>query len=312
VTDQPTRPTPRPVDRRQLDQLVAGEHGAPHDVLGAHPHAGGVTVRALRPLASEVVVLHGDTETAPYGMGTFASRSMVMAGGATYKACEELAEKVLAIAGHLLQCDPADLSLAGGKVEGPTGAVTLAEIADSAYLHMERLPREIDPCLEVTHRYRPSVETGTFASSTHAAVVEVDTETGHVTLLDFAVVEDCGKVVNPMIVDGQIHGGVAQGIGTALYEETPFDEEGRPRATTFLDYLLPGATEVPDIKIGHRETLSPFTVLGMKGMGEGGAIAPPAAIANAVTDALREFGVSMCETPITPARVWRALDEARS
>jgi carbon-monoxide dehydrogenase large subunit len=259
---------------------------------------------------ANITVLHGDTETSPYGMGTFASRSMVMAGGATYKACEELAAKVLEIAGHMLQCDPASLTLAGGKVEGPSGAVTIAEVADASYLHMERLPRHIDPCLEVTHRYRPPVETGTFASSTHAAVVEVDTETGHVTLLDFAVVEDCGKVVNPMIVDGQIHGGVAQGIGTALYEESTFDESGQPKATTFMDYLLPGATEVPDMKIGHQETLSPFTVLGMKGMGEGGAIAPPAAIANAVTDALREFGVSICQTPITPARVWLALDEA--
>lgn len=261
---------------------------------------------------ANVSVAHGDTDTAPYGMGTFASRSMVMAGGATYRACEELAGKVKDIAAHLIGCDSSELSLAGGKVQGPSGAVTIAEVADAAYLHMERLPREIDPCLEVTHRYRPSVETGTFSSSTHAAVVEVDTETGAVRLLDYAVAEDCGRVVNPMIVDGQIHGGVAQGIGTALLEESTFDEEGQPKATTFMDYLLPGATEVPEIKIRHLETLSPFTVLGIKGMGEGGAIAPPAAIANAVTDALHDLGVSIGQTPITPARVWQALDEARS
>jgi carbon-monoxide dehydrogenase large subunit len=261
---------------------------------------------------ANISVAHGDTDTAPYGMGTFASRSMVMAGGATYRACEELAAKVKDIAAHLIGCDAGELSLAGGKVQGPSGAVTIAEVADAAYLHMERLPREIDPCLEVTHRYRPSIETGTFSSSTHAAVVEVDTDTGAVRILDYAVAEDCGRIVNPMIVDGQIHGGVAQGIGTALLEESTFDEEGQPKATTFMDYLLPGATEVPEIKIRHLETLSPFTVLGIKGMGEGGAIAPPAAIANAVTDALHDLGVSIVQTPITPSRVWQALEEARS
>jgi aerobic carbon-monoxide dehydrogenase large subunit len=259
---------------------------------------------------SMVSVVHGDTETAPYGMGTFASRSMVMAGGATYRACEELAGKVKAIAAHLIGCESSELTIGGGKIHGPTGSVTLAEVADSAYLHMERLPRGIDPCLEVTHRYRPSIETGTFSASTHVAVVEVDTDTGEVRLLDFGVAEDCGKIVNPMIVDGQIHGGVAQGIGTALLEASTFDDEGQPKATTFMDYLLPGATEIPDMKVAHLETLSPFTVLGMKGMGEGGAIAPPAAIANAVTDALHDSGVSICWTPITPASVWLAIQEA--
>src|SRR5690606_23871248 len=222
-----------------------------------------------------------------------------------------LASKVTAVAAHLLCCDPATLELASGKVQGPAGSVTLAEAADAAYLHVERMPRSNDSSLAVTARYRPEVETGTSSASTHAAVVEVDTETGEVRLVDFAVAEDCGRVVNPMIVDGQIHGGVAQGIGTALLEELTFDDEGQPRATSFMDYLLPGATEIPDIAVAHLETLSPFTVLGMKGMGEGGAIAPPAAIANAVTDALHDLGVSICQTPITPRRVWLAIDAAR-
>lgn len=285
--------------------------------VGIQSHGQGLET-TLAQVASEVLgidpatvhVLHGDTETAPYGMGTFASRSMVMAGGATYRACEQLAAKVVAIAAHLLGCPADELALVDGAVRGPAGEVSLAEVADAAYLHMERLPREIDPCLEVTDRYRPSVETGTFASSTHAAVVEVDLDTGQVALLDYAVAEDCGRVVNPMIVDGQIHGGVAQGIGTALLEESTFDDEGQPQATTFMDYLLPGATEIPDIKIAHLETLSPFTVLGMKGMGEGGAIAPPAAIANAVTDALHTLGVSITQTPLTPRRVWEAIEGA--
>ncbi|MHB2024837.1 MAG: molybdopterin cofactor-binding domain-containing protein, partial [Mycobacteriales bacterium] len=126
----------------------------------------------------------------------------------------------------------------------------------------------------------------------------------------FAVIEDCGTVVNPLIVDGQIRGGVAQGIGTALLEELDYDELGQPKATTFMDYMLPGSTDVPEILIGHMQTPSPFTVFGMKGMGEGGAIAPPAAIANAVTDALRDLGVSVFETPLTPERVWWAIQDA--
>lgn len=266
------------------------------DVLGIEP--------------SSISVLHGDTDVSPYGMGTFASRSMVMAGGATHRAAQGVAEQIKNLAGTLLECSPSDLQLQAGRVVGPIGSLALAEVASIAYLHVERLPSGIAPCLEVTERYRPSVETGCFSYSTHAAVVEVDVDTGYVSLLDYAVAEDCGKVVNPLIVDGQIYGGVAQGIGTALYEEMPYDEQGQPKATTFLDYIMPGATEVPNIKIEHQETLSPFTELGIKGMGEGGAIAPPAAIANAITDALLPMRAGINFTPMTPARVWAAIQHA--
>lgn len=266
------------------------------DVLGLDP--------------AKITVMHGDTDTAPYGMGTFASRSMVMAGGATHRAATRVAEKIKLIAASLLDCSADNLLLSEGKVEGPGGSISLAEVASVAYLHVERLPGGIVPCLEETDRYQPTVETGTFSYSTHAAVVEVDVETGYVRLLDYAVAEDCGRVINPMIVDGQIHGGVAQGIGTALYEEMPFDEQGQPKATTFLDYILPGATEVPAMRIEHQETLSPFTELGIKGMGEGGAIAPPPAIANAIVDALRPLHAEINFTPMTPARVWGAIERA--
>jgi carbon-monoxide dehydrogenase large subunit len=266
------------------------------DVLGLDP--------------ASIAVRHGDTDLSPYGMGTFASRSMVMAGGATHLAAEKVATKVRSIAAGLLECSPQDLVLTGGRVVAPTGSVSLAEVAKVAYLHVERLPKDIVPCLDETAIYRPEVESGFFSYATHAAVVEVDTDTGHVRLLDYAVAEDCGRIVNPLIVDGQIHGGVAQGIGTALYEELPYDEQGQPKATTFLDYILPGATEIPNMRIGHLETLSPHTVLGIKGMGEGGAIAPPAAIANAITDALRPLGVAINFTPMTPRRVWLAIDAA--
>ena len=268
------------------------------DALGVDPHA--VTVR------------HGDTNIAPYGMGTFASRSMVMAGGAVHLACTDLAAKVRDIAAALLSCAADELVLEDGKVTGPRGSVTLADVAEAAYLHVERIPLTIEPGLAVTRRYRPEVSTGAFASSTHAAKVAVDIETGQVTILDYVVAEDCGRVVNPLIADGQVHGGVAQGIGTALYEETPYSADGQPTATTFVDYILPGATEVPDITVLHQETLSPNTILGIKGMGEGGAIAPPAAIANAVTDALRPYGAHANVTPLTPAAVWACLEEARA
>ena len=168
----------------------------------------------------------------------------------------------------------------------------------------------MDPVLDVTATYEPAESAGVFSYSTHAAVVAVDPATGAVEILDYAVVEDCGTVVNPMVVDGQILGGTAQGIGTALYEEVVFDPDGQPLATTFADYLLPGAMEVPDIKIGHMVTPATSTKFGMKGMGEGGAIAPPAAIANALADAFRAQGAQFNETPLSPRRVRAAIQAA--
>ena len=161
----------------------------------------------------------------------------------------------------------------------------------------------------MTATYEPKVDRGVFTYATQAAVVAVDPDTGKVEILDYAVVEDCGTVVNPLIVDGQIVGGIAQGIGTALYEEIPFNEGGQPLATTLADYLLPGAPEIPAIKIGHMSTPTPHTEYGMKGMGEGGAISPPAAIANAIRDALLKIGAEVNETPMTPRRVRAAIEK---
>ena len=161
--------------------------------------------------------------------------------------------------------------------------------------------------LEATIGYRPSPDSGTFSYATHAALVIVDPEIGDVEILDYVIVEDGGKLVNPMIVDGQILGGLAQGIGTALYEEMPFDSAGQPLASTFADYLLPGPNEVPAARIDHMETPSPHTEFGIKGLGEGGAIAPPAAIANAVNDALRPLGIELLVSPITPRQVLAAI-----
>jgi aerobic carbon-monoxide dehydrogenase large subunit len=208
----------------------------------------------------------------------------------------------------MLQTDIGQVSLRDGEIVGPSGSVGLAEVARIWYLRPQDLPADVDPGgLEVTSGYKPVRDSGTFSYAAHAVVVAVDPEIGAIEILDYVVVEDGGVLVNPMIVDGQVYGGTAQGIGTALYEEMPFDENGQPLASTLADYLLPGATEVPAIRIEHMETPSPYTEFGQKGLGEGGAIGPPAAIANAVNDALRPLGVEIAETPITPRRLMAAL-----
>jgi carbon-monoxide dehydrogenase large subunit len=199
-----------------------------------------------------------------------------------------------------------------GFVHGPKGSLGFEEIGRIAHLRQESLPKGVDPLLDVTATYEPAIDTGFFTYATQVAVVAVDIDTGKVDILDYAVVEDCGTVVNPLIVDGQIVGGIAQGIGTALYEEIPYTDNGQPLATTFADYLMPGAPEVPAIKIGHMVTPTPHTEYGMKGMGEGGAIAPPAAIANAIRDALLAIGGEINETPMTPKRVRAAIVRAQA
>src|SRR6266404_452405 len=258
-----------------------------------------------------ISVRHGDTESTAFGFGTFASRSMVMSGGAVARASRILRDKLCRIGAHLLQCEVGEVRCEGGVVQGPQGSVSIAEIAKVAHLRMDGLPPGVDPLLDATATYEPAISTGVFSYATHGAVVAVDPETGAVELLDFAVAEDCGTMVNPMIVEGQIRGGVVQGIGTALYEEIPYDEAGQPLAGTLADYLLPGAAELPAIKLAHLHTPAAATEYGMKGMGEGGAVAPPAAIANAVRDALAALGAEVNETPITPRRVLRALQTAR-
>jgi carbon-monoxide dehydrogenase large subunit len=262
---------------------------------------------------ANVVVRHGDTSLGPYGMGTFASRSMVMSGGAVGCASALLAEKLRKIGAHLLQVSSADVRLENGFVvmNGPGGAqVSLVEIAIAAFLRPERLPKGIDPGLSVVAAYQTAADTGAWSYGTHAAIVAVDKGTGLVKILDYAIAHDCGRIVNPIIVDGQMMGGLAQGIGTALYEEMPYNAEGQPLASTFMDYLVPGASEMPTTAIEHLSLPSPITRYGIKGMGEGGAIPPPATLCNAVNDALRPLGAAINETPMTPDRIIHALIEA--
>jgi len=234
-----------------------------------------------------------------------------MAGGAVAAACEELAARVLAIGASLLQAKPDEVRLQAGEVVGPSGRISVTDVARTWYRRPQDLPPDADPRgLEVTTGYKAKRDTGTFSYAAHAAVVAVDPETGELEILDYVVVEDGGTLVNPMIVDGQILGGAAQGIGTALYEEMRFDTQGQPLASTLSDYLLPGPTEVPNIRILHMATPSPYTRFGQKGIGEGGAIAPPAAIANAVNDALKGLGAELLVSPITPRRIVEAIARA--
>ncbi len=262
---------------------------------------------------SQIHVRMGDTETSPYSSGAYASRGMIWAGGATSRACKELSRRVARIGAAMLQTDPANVTVRDGAVFGPSGSVSIADIARAYYLAPGDLPGDIDSHgLEVTEGYAPSRITGIHTGSAHATIVAVDPETGGVEILDYVVVEDAGVLVNPMVVDGQIYGGTAQGIGTALLEEMAFDSQGQPLASTLADYLLPGATDVPNIRLFHMETPSPYTEFGIKGVGEGGAIGPAAAIANAVNDALKPYKVEICQVPITPRRIVEAIIAAEA
>ncbi len=253
-------------------------------------------------------VTMGDTGVTPYSTGAYASRGMVMAGGAVSKAAEVLAERVRTHAAHLLQCRPEDVQLDGGRAEHRGGSVSFAEIARAWYLRPDQLPDDVDTAgLEVTEGYKPDIDTGVFTYATHAAVVEVDVETGLVMIEDYAIFEDCGRRVNPMVLEGQAYGGAAQGIGTALFEEVLYDGNGQPLTSTLADYVLPGPTELPEFQLRHKETLSPYTRHGIKGIGEGAAIAPGGAIVNAINDALRPLRAELTEIPATPEKILAAV-----
>ena len=261
----------------------------------------------------DIKVKLGDTELSPYSSGAWGSRGMIWAGGATARACRELAQRIAAIGAALLQADVKSVTVRDNGVYGPNGNVSLRDIARAYYIAPGELPGDVDPHgLEVTGGFSPTRTTGMHSGAAHACVVAVDPETGGVEILDYVAAEDAGTLVNPMIVDGQIIGGIAQGIGSALFEEMSFDRQGQPLASTLADYLLPGCADVPNIRVYHMETPSPYTEFGIKGVGEGGAIGPGAAIANAVNDALKSFGVEICEIPITPRRILQALSKRKS
>ena len=281
--------------------------------VGTFSHGQGHHTTYAQMIADELGVkmedvnfVQGDTKATPYGWGTWGSRSVVAGGGAVITAARKVKEKMFRIAGHMLEVSPADLEIVPGKVQVkgvPSKSIAVKDIARAAVFSAWKLPPGEDPGLEGTHYYDPPPVT--FANATHIAEVEIDVKTGAVKILRYVVVEDCGKLVNPMIVDAQVAGGVVQGIGNALLEHLRYDEEGQLLTTSLMDYLAPSAADVPDFEVGHIETLTPLTVEGVKGMGEGGAIGAPAAIINAVADALAPFGAKVTDLPLDPERVWK-------
>jgi len=253
---------------------------------------------------SDIVVLHGDTDSAPFGGGTGGSRSGTIGGGAAKLAAKEMRAKLAKLSAHLLEASEDDIELKDGKasVAGvPSKAFTMKELASIAYTEVKKLPEGMQPGLEVTMRYNPPMAV-TYSNGTHVAKVEVDTTTGFVRVLDYVVVNDCGNLINPTIVEGQIHGGVAQGLGSAFLEEFKYDADGQVLNLSLADYLLPSMTEVPRMVVEHLVTPSENDG-GFKGMGEGSLIGAPAALANAVTDAMAPWNVFVTEIPVRPEDV---------
>ena len=283
-------------------------HGQGHHTSFAQVAADelGVSVESVR-------IEQGDTSKAVFGLGTFGSRSAVIASGSIAWAARDVRAKILAVAGHLLEAAPEDLELRDGFVTvrgAPATSMPIGAVAAAIYYGGPAVrPPDLEPTLTATRHYDPPE---TYSNGTIVAVVEVDAETGIVEIERVSVVEDCGTVVNPLIVDGQVTGAVAHGIGLALLEELHYDEEGQLLTSSLMDYLYPSATEVPSVEIGHLETPSPFTEHGVKGMGEGGTIAAPAAVVCAVADALSPFRVRIDRSPVGPDYILSLLENART
>ena len=265
-------------------QIVAEELGIPH---------------------TDISVEEGDTDTAPYGLGTYASRSTPTAGAAAAMACRKIKDKAQKIAAHLLEAAEEDLEWEVGKfsVKGvPDKSVTIQDIAFAAYTNH---PQGLEAGLEATHYYDPPNMTYPFGS--YIAVVDIDSDTGVVKVRRFVAVDDCGNIINPMIVEGQIHGGLTQGLAPALFEEISYDDEGNITGGSFMEYLVPTAVETPHWETAKTVTPSPHHPLGAKGVGESPTVGAPPAIVNAVVDALSHLGVRHLDIPMTPERVWRAI-----
>ncbi|UGS35985.1 Caffeine dehydrogenase subunit alpha [Capillimicrobium parvum] len=273
-------------------------HGQGHETTFAQVAADGLGVAI-----EDVAVVFGDTSTSPFGMGTHASRSAIIGGGTVSLAAARVREKILAAAGRLLEVSPEDLEIADGQVSvagDPDAGVSFAEVAGAAYFDPRVRGEGEDVYLSATMFYDPPA---TYSNGTIIAVVEVDPETTEITIERIVASEDCGTVINPMIVEGQVHGAIAQGIGGALLEHLAYDEQGQPLATTYMDYLIPTTMEVPRIDVNHLESPSPFSIGGIKGIGEGGLISAPAAVTCAVLDALAPWQPRLRTLPVTPDRI---------
>lgn len=286
--------------------------------MGEKPHGQGEETTFAQIVADElgvpiddVQVVHGDTAVTPMGWGTYGSRTTAVGGGAVTVAARRIVDKAQKIAAHMLEAAERDLRFEGGRffVEGAPGrAKTFQEVTLQAYLAWS-LPTGMEPGLEATAFYDPP--NFTYPFGTHLCAVEVDAETGGVEIKQYVAVDDCGKAINPLIVDGQVHGGITQGLAQALYEAAVYDEQGQLLSGSMMDYAVPKASQVPLYATARTETPSPHHPLGVKGVGETGTIASTAAVANAVIDALRPFGIRHLDMPLTAGRIWQAIQEAQ-
>ena len=292
--------------------------GAITAAFGVASHGQGLETTLAQIIADDlgarfddIRVVQGDSDAVPMSTGTYASRSAVLGGGAAKHASLILREKIKKVASHLLEAAADDIDVAGGRatVTGTDRAVTFRQIAKAVYSDMRTLPVEARQELEASYTYDPI--NGTTACATHLAAVEVDPTTCFVKIHKYVVAEDCGRIINPMIVDGQVHGGVAQGVGAALYEEVIYDEDGQLVSASLADYVIPSAVEIPHMDVVHIESCSAVAG-GFRGMGEGGTIGAPAAIANAVSDALSPLDIQVSILPITPERIFGLLEQART
>ncbi|MGY3617122.1 xanthine dehydrogenase family protein molybdopterin-binding subunit [Bradyrhizobium sp. USDA 10063] len=298
-------------------KIAIDSTGAITAAFGVASHGQGLETTLAQIVADDlgarfedVRVIQGDSDEVPMSTGTYASRSAVLGGGAAKHASKILQEKIKRVASHLLETNADDIEVAEGKalVLGTDRAVTFKQIAKAVYSDMKTLPVEAREELSATYTYDPI--NGTTAAATHIAAVEVDPATCFVRILKFVVAEDCGRIINPMIVDGQVHGGVAQGVGAALLEELIYDEDGQLLTASLVDYMIPSAPEVPLMDVVHVESES-AAAGGFRGMGEGGTIGAPAAIANAIADALSPLGVGVSILPMTPERIFRLMEQAK-
>ena len=284
--------------------------------VGSHAHGQGhettfaqVVADRLGVAIEAVDIVHGDTESVPFGMGTYGSRSLAVGGTAIVKSLDKVIEKGTQIAAHLLEAAEEDLEFAGGQwtVKGTDQSVAFADVALTAYVP-HNYPEGLEPGLEFTSFYDPV--NFTFPFGAHIAVVSVDADTGQVKLERYIAVDDVGNVVNPMIVDGQVHGGITQGVGQALLEGAIYDDNGQLITGSYMDYALPRADDLPSFEVEREVTPCPHNPLGAKGAGEAGTIGATPAVINAVIDALQPFGVKDIDMPATPQRVWQAIQAA--
>ncbi|HEY3130182.1 MAG TPA: xanthine dehydrogenase family protein molybdopterin-binding subunit [Acidobacteriota bacterium] len=285
-------------------------------LTGASPHGQGqetsfaqIAADMLGVTIEDIRVLHGDTGVVQYGIGTFGSRATAVGGTAVYRAIEKLLQKGTLLAAHLLQAPKKEIQFEGGKfsIKGDASkSISLQEMALASYT-AKNLPVNFEPGLSSTYYFEP--KNFTFPFGTHICVVELDGDTGEIKILKYVAVDDCGKVINPLLVDGQIHGGIAQGLGQALMEEAVYDESGQLITGTLMDYAIPRANDLPWFELDRTVTPSPVNPLGVKGVGEAGTIGSTPALVNAVVDALQPFGVKHIDMPLRPEKIWKLLQK---